>query len=53
LEEGRLGVVVSFLAMLELLKDKVIEFVQVVPFGPIHIKVAQHERTVSLELVKD
>lgn len=37
-EEGRLGVVVSFLAMLELLKDKVIEFVQAIPFGPIHIK---------------
>lgn len=38
LKEGRLGVVVSFLAMLELLKDHLIEFVQTTPFGPIHIK---------------
>lgn len=39
-EEGRLGVVVSFLAMLELLKDHLIEFVQTSPFGPIHLKAA-------------
>ena len=38
--EGRLGVVVTFLAMLELLKDKVIEFVQATPFGQIHLKAA-------------
>ena len=38
LTEGRLGVVVSFLAMLELLKDHLIEFVQTAPFGPIHLK---------------
>jgi segregation and condensation protein A len=36
--EGRLGVVVTFLAMLELLKDHIIEFVQTSPFGPIHLK---------------
>ncbi len=38
--EGRLGVVVTFLAMLELLKDHIIEFVQTGPFEPIHIKAA-------------
>lgn len=38
LEEGRLGVVVTFLAMLELLKHNLIEFVQAAPFGPIHLK---------------
>lgn len=37
-EEGRLGVVVTFLAMLELLKDNIIEFIQTTPFGPIHLK---------------
>lgn len=37
-EEGRLGVVVTFLAMLELLKHNMIEFVQAAPFGPIHLK---------------
>jgi segregation and condensation protein A len=36
--EGRLGVVVTFLAMLELLKHHLIEFVQAAPFGPIHLK---------------
>ncbi len=43
-EEGRLGVVVTFLAMLELLKDKIIEFVQAVPYGPIHVKATVFEQ---------
>lgn len=38
LKEGRPGVVVTFLAMLELLKDHLIEFVQTAPFAPIHLK---------------
>jgi segregation and condensation protein A len=38
LEEGKLGVVVTFLAILELLKDSLIEMVQAEPFGPIHVK---------------
>ncbi len=38
--EGRLGVVVTFLAILELLKESLIEIVQTEPFEPIHIKVA-------------
>jgi len=38
LNEGRLGIVVTFLAMLELLKDHLIEFIQTTPFGPIHLK---------------
>ena len=37
-QEGRLGVVVTFLAVMELLKDHLIEIVQSDPFGPIHIK---------------
>lgn len=36
--EGRLGVVVTFLAVMELLKDSLIEIVQSEPFGPIHVK---------------
>lgn len=36
--EGRPGVVVTFLAMLELLKDHLIEFVQTAAFGQIHLK---------------
>ena len=37
-EEGRMGVVVTFLAVLELLKDSLIEIVQSEEFGPIHIR---------------
>lgn len=37
-EEGRLGVVVTFLAIMELIKDAMVEIVQSEPFGPIHLK---------------
>ncbi len=37
-EEGRHGVVVSFLAVLELSKESLIDIVQSKPFAPIHIK---------------
>ncbi len=38
LDEGRAGVVVSFLAILELLKEHLIDVVQNEPMGPIHIR---------------
>jgi len=44
-EEGRLGVVVSFLAVLELVKGSLIELIQTEPFSPIHVKA----RTLVLE----
>lgn len=37
-EEGRLGVVVTFLAVMELLKESLVEIVQSESFGPIHVK---------------
>jgi len=37
-EEGRLGVVVTFLAMLELCKEGLISIVQSEPFAPIYLK---------------
>jgi segregation and condensation protein A len=37
-EEGRLGVVVTFLALMELIKESLVEIVQTEGFGPIHIK---------------
>ena len=37
-EEGRLGVVVTFLAILELIKESLVDIVQSEGFGPIHIK---------------
>lgn len=44
--EGRRGVIVTFLAMLELLKGHLIEFVQAEAFAPIYLKIAT--RTTSL-----
>lgn len=37
-EEGRTGVVVTFLAVLELLKNTLVELVQHEPYAPIHVK---------------
>jgi segregation and condensation protein A len=45
--EGRLGVVVTFLAILELLKDHLIELVQTTAFGPIHLKVVMQLERVN------
>jgi segregation and condensation protein A len=36
--EGRMGVVVSFIAILELLKESLIEIVQSKPYAPIYVK---------------
>jgi len=37
-EEGRRGVVVTFMAILELMKQSMIEMIQAEAFGPIHVK---------------
>ncbi len=37
-EEGREGVVVTFLAIMELVKEQLLELVQVETLGPIHVK---------------
>lgn len=37
-EEGRMGVVVTFLAMLELCKEALIDIVQAEPYAPIYLK---------------
>lgn len=37
-EEGRMGVVVTFLAILELIRETLLDIVQAEPFAPIHIK---------------
>ena len=39
IEEGRLGVVVTFMAILELIKESLVELVQNEPFAPIHVRV--------------
>lgn len=43
IEEGRLGVVVTFMAILELVKEGVINLVQTESFGPIHVKARAQE----------
>ena len=37
-EEGKLGVVVTFMAVLELIKEQLVELVQNEAFGPIHVR---------------
>ena len=39
-EEGRMGVTVTFLALLELLKESLIEVVQTEAYAPIHVRAA-------------
>ena len=41
-EEGRLGVVVTFLAIMELIKESLVEIVQSEPFAPIHVRARAH-----------
>ena len=36
--DGKLGLIVTFLAVLELVKDSMIQLIQSESFGPIHVK---------------
>ena len=47
--EGRIGVVVTFLALLELLKERLVELVQTESFGQIHVKSASAETRPKIE----
>lgn len=42
LDEGRMGVVVTFLAIMELVKESLIELVQNEPLAPIHVRARVH-----------
>jgi segregation and condensation protein A len=46
-EEGRMGVAVTFIAVLELLRESVIEVVQSEEFAPLHVRVASSVRLVG------
>ena len=48
-EEGRMGVAVTFIAILELLKESIIEVVQAEAFAPLHIRAASSVRLVEDE----
>ncbi len=41
-EEGRLGVVVTFLAVLELIKEALVEIIQTEPYAPLYVRAPQH-----------
>ena len=41
--EGRQGVVVTLLAVLELMRESLIDIVQARPFGPVHVRAARDE----------
>jgi hypothetical protein len=49
--EGRMGVAVTFIAILELVREGLIDIVQQEPFAPIHVRAALGER--RLRVVAD
>jgi segregation and condensation protein B len=51
-EEGRLGVVVTFMAILELVKESLVELVQNEPFAAIHVRARAEERAESMTLTE-
>ena len=42
--EGRTGITVTFLAILELLKEALIDVVQNEPYGPIHVRISEERK---------
>jgi segregation and condensation protein A len=50
-EEGRMGVTVTFVAILELMREGLIDIVQAAPFAPLHVRGTAPDR--SLRLVAD
>jgi len=43
IEEGKIGVVVTFLAIMELLKERLVDIVQNELFGSIHLRLKKNE----------
>jgi segregation and condensation protein A len=50
-EEGRMGITVTFVAILELVREGLIDIVQAEPFAPLHVRAASSNRT--LRVVSD
>lgn len=48
-EEGRLGVVVTFIAILELMRESVLELIQAESFGPMHVRAIIAEADESMD----
>ena len=52
-EEGRLGVAVTFIALLELLRESVIEVVQADAYAPLHVRAASSVRLVANDGIEE
>jgi len=50
-EEGRMGITVTFIAILELVREGLIDIVQAEPFAPLHVRAASSNR--MLRVVTD
>lgn len=46
-EEGRMGIVVTFLAVMELTKESMVELVQSEPFAPIHVRARISDKAID------
>ncbi len=49
LEEGRKGLIVTFIALMELIKESLVEIVQSEPFAPIHVKAGSSSEDSGIE----
>src|SRR5262245_37723192 len=47
-EEGRMGVTVTFIAILELMREALVEIVQAEPYAPIHLRSSAEKRNLRL-----
>jgi segregation and condensation protein A len=47
-EEGRLGVTVTFVAILELLREQLVEIVQAEPYQPLHVRRVERDSDAAL-----
>jgi len=47
-EEGRMGVTVTFVAILELMREGLIDIVQAQPYAPLHVRAASAARTLHV-----
>jgi segregation and condensation protein A len=47
-QEGRMGVTITFVAILELMREGLIDIVQAQPYAPLHVRAASGMRTLHL-----
>ena len=50
ISEGRMGVIVTFLAMMELAKENLIKLIQAQEYGPIHVSLGGQNESPNQEL---